>query len=177
MILETLAIALKVATTTDVTVKDRIEQGLVVETKAPNFPSPQEISASCDATPACAKAKADAALEADRAKTASEMQPAFTYGNTYASGNCTLYVASRIAVPNHLGNANSWLYGLINAGWRGGEARRGAIAQTYAGWAGHVAVVEEVKDGQVLISEMNYEGYGVISQRWTPISDWNYIYK
>lgn len=174
---ETLALAIAVQTTKQVSVKNVIEQNLVVETKKPDFPTVQEITATCDATPSCAKAKADAALEADRAKTASEMQPAFTYGSTYASGNCTLYVASRIAVPNNLGNARSWLSGLINAGWRGGEARRGAIAQTYAGWAGHVAVVEEVRDGQVLISEMNYEGYGVVSQRWTPVSDWNYIYK
>ena len=177
MILETLALAIKVATTSEVSVKDTIEHGLVVETKAPDFPSPQEISQTCDANPACAKAKADAALEADRAKTASDMQPPFTYANTYASGNCTYYVASRIAVPSYLGNANAWLSGLLNAGWRGGEARRGAIAQTYAGWAGHIAVVEEVRGDQVLISEMNYEGYGVISQRWTPVSDWNYIYK
>jgi len=177
MILETLALAIKVTTTSEVSVKDKIEHGLVVETKAPNFPSPQEISQTCDATPACAKAKADAALEADRANTASQMQAPFTYGNSYAPGNCTYYVASRINVPSYLGNANSWLSGLLDSGWRGGEARRGAIAQTYAGWAGHVAVVEEVQGDQVLISEMNYEGYGVVSQRWTPISDWNYIYK
>lgn len=177
MILETLALAIKVSTTSQVSVKDRIEEGLVVETKAPNFPSPQEISASCDATPACAKAKAEAALEADRVNTAAQMQPAFTYGNSYASGNCTYYVASRIQVPSYLGNASSWLSGLLASGWRGGEARRGAIAQTYAGWAGHVAVVEEVRGDQVLISEMNYVGIGKVSERWTPVSDWNYIYK
>lgn len=106
------------------------------------------------------------------------MKPYGTYGNSYAGGNCTWYVASRIPVPSYMGNARYWAGGLGAAGWTvSGVPQVGAIAQTTAGWAGHVAVVEAVNsDGSVTVSEMNYQGLGVISMRTTSVYDWTYIY-
>lgn len=176
MIIPELALALAAQKAQDVTVVTSVEKGLVIHTERPAFPTTTEISNGCQARPQCAQAVAEAALEADRAQTAARLMPQGTYGNNYSWGNCTAYVASRIAVPNSLGNANNWLYGLLAAGYRGGEARRGAIAQTSAGWAGHVAVVEAVQGNMVLVSEMNYSGLGVVDFRWTNITDWNYIY-
>ena len=87
-------------------------------------------------------------------------------GNRFAYGYCTWYVASRRPVP-WLGDAWQW-YGQAQAyGWATGQApRAGAIMDTWeSGW-GHVAIVEKVNpDGSWLVSEMNFIGFGVISQR------------
>lgn len=96
-----------------------------------------------------------------------------TYANDYTWGNCTRYVASRINVPNSMGNANNWGYVL---GWKS-EPAVGAIAWTTAGWAGHVAIVVETDGYNVRVEEMNYAGYNVISSRWTTASEWSgFIY-
>lgn len=152
----------------------------LVVSQVPEFPTVAQIADVCAQSAPCAQIKAETEarerLEADRAQTAARMLPQGTYGNNYAWGNCTSYVASRIAVPGSMGNAANWLNALLASGWRGGEARRGAIAHTYAGPMGHVAVVEAVQGDMVLVSEMNYNGLGLVDFRWTPISDWNYIY-
>ena len=95
-----------------------------------------------------------------------------TYGsNGYDYGYCTWYVASRIAVPNNWGNANSWAYYASASGWTVSSTPvAGAIAQTPAGYAGHVAVVEAVSaDGtQIKYSDMNgLKGWGQVGY-----SDW-----
>lgn len=96
-----------------------------------------------------------------------------TYANDYATGNCTLYVASRVHVPNSLGNANMWD---DQAPIKTSIPVVGMVAQTDAGWAGHVAVVEAVNgDGTVTISEMNYDGYNMVDTRVTPVTDWVYL--
>jgi surface antigen/LysM repeat protein len=87
-------------------------------------------------------------------------------GNRFAYGYCTWYVASRIPVP-WLGNAWEW-YGQAQAyGWPTGQsARGGAIMVTWESGYGHVAIVERVNpDGSWLVSEMNFVGWGVVSQR------------
>ena len=116
--------------------------------------------------------KAEEARLAHIAAVASRLAPYGTYGNSYSWGNCTFYVASRIQVPGNLGNANTW------DDYLGASAEPlvGAIAQTDAGWAGHVAIVEGVDGGSVLVSEMNYVGFNTISQRWAPVSEFKYIY-
>lgn len=97
--------------------------------------------------------------------------------NSYAWGQCTSYVASRRPVPPHWGNASSWLSSAQRAGWATGTTpQRGAIAWTAAGRLGHVALVESVSGGQVLVSEMNYVGLGRTDQRWSPSSSFRYIY-
>ena len=116
--------------------------------------------------------KAEEARQAMIAAVAGRVAPYGSYGNGYSWGNCTFYVASRIQVPGNLGNANTW------DDYLGAHAEPlvGAIAQTDAGWAGHVAIVEGVDGGSVLVSEMNYVGFNTISQRWAPVSEFKYIY-
>lgn len=92
-------------------------------------------------------------------------------GNGYDYGYCTWYVASRIAVPNNWGNANTWdNYGALSGWTVSGSPRAGAIAQTDRGWAGHVAIVEAVSsDGSMIkYSDMNgLAGWGRVGY-----SDW-----
>lgn len=116
-------------------------------------------------------------VAAEIARTRDRVRPYGTYGNSYSFGNCTAYVASRVAVPNSWGNANSWFWSAQAAGWpTGGAPRVGAIATTRAGWWGHVALVEAIDGDNVLVSEMNYAGFNYISQRWTYAGEFSYIY-
>jgi hypothetical protein len=104
-------------------------------------------------------------------------KPVGTFANSYDWGNCTWYVASRKQVPGNWGNAATWFGNAQAQGWATGSVPQvGAIAQTTAGWAGHVALVEAVEGPLVLVSEMNYEGLDVIDQRWASANDFNYIY-
>ncbi len=107
-----------------------------------------------------------------------------TYGgNTYARGYCTWYVASVIQVPNNWGNANTWAYGAARSGWTVSKTPiPGAIAQTSAGYAGHVGVVKQVSaDGSMIIfSDMNgIAGFGRVgTSGWVPASQFqNYLYR
>lgn len=96
-------------------------------------------------------------------------------GNTYDRGNCTWYAKSkRPDLPNSLGNADTWVSRAKALGYQTGiEPIVGAIGQQ----GRHVVVVESVNDdGTVTISEMNYQGLGVISRRTLPASDFRYIY-
>lgn len=102
------------------------------------------------------------------------IEPIFAWPNTYAWGNCTAFVASQVPVPDTLGNANTWddrSPGKVN-----NIPTVGAIAQSDAGYYGHVAVVRDVKDGQVLIEEANVYGLGVVDTRWTSASEFKYIH-
>lgn len=118
--------------------------------------------------------------------------PAVTYasffaasygGNGYDYGYCTWYVANKIAVPTNWGNANTWaLYAALTPGWVvSTQPVAGAIAQTSAGWEGHVAYVEAVSaDGTMIkYSDMNgLAGWGRVGYSdWVPISTFqHYIY-
>lgn len=119
--------------------------------------------------------RAEAAERAQKAQTA--ITVGGSYANTYAPGNCTWYVASRRSVPPFWGNAGMWLSNARSAGWATGtNPVVGAIAQTTNGVYGHVAIVEAVADGKVMVSEMNVQGFGVISQGWYPAGYFAYIY-
>jgi surface antigen len=112
-------------------------------------------------------------------------------GNGYDPGQCTWYVASVVSVPNNWGNANTWALLAPYSGWKVSSTPRvGAIAQTTAGWAGHVAYVRAVQsDGSVWISEMNAYGQVsmtdtrstggpfVVDYRHMPASAFTYIYR
>jgi len=106
------------------------------------------------------------------------------YGaNAYDFGWCTWYVASRIAVPSNWGNANTWAIYAARSGWTVSSTPvAGAIAQTSAGWAGHVAIVEAVSaDGTMMkYSDMNgLAGWGRVGYSdWVPIHGHfqNFIY-
>jgi surface antigen len=59
------------------------------------------------------------------------------------------------------GNANTWDDGARADGFRVDNSPEvGAIAQTDAGYYGHVAIVEAIQGGSVVVSEMNYDGAG-----------------
>lgn len=68
------------------------------------------------------------------------------------------------------GNAGTWLSSAkANGIGTGGTPRPGAVQVSSESSWGHVAVVEEVyADGSYLVSEQNYKGYGVVSQRKMP---------
>lgn len=105
------------------------------------------------------------------------------YGsNGYDYGYCTWYVANRVAMPSNWGNANTWAYYAALSGWTVSSVpRAGAIAQTSAGYLGHVAFVEAVSpDGtQIKYSDMNgIAGWGRVGYSgWVPASYFpHYIY-
>ncbi len=102
-------------------------------------------------------------------------------GNTYAPGNCTWYAKSRRPdIPNNLGNANTWYSNAAAQGWSvGSTPKKGAVATTTAGWAGHVAYVEGVTpDGlYVTISEMNWGGLYSMNTRTVYYTEFQYIYE
>lgn len=86
-------------------------------------------------------------------------------GHRFPYGYCTWYVASRRYVPWG-GNAGTWLYHAKAAGYSTGKSPRpGAIIVTSESWWGHVGIVEKVSGGEVIISEMNYRGWGKKSSR------------
>lgn len=89
--------------------------------------------------------------------------------NGYPYGYCTYYVATKRAVPSSMGNAKAWLSSAARAGMATGSAPApGAIVVTSESWWGHVAYVEDVSDGYITISEMNYNGWGVTNRRTLP---------
>lgn len=89
-------------------------------------------------------------------------------GRRYVGGTgwCTGYARVKSG-KNIRGNAGTWLSGARAKGYEIGNAPRpGAIVVTNESYWGHVAVVESVNsDGSITISEQNYKGYGIVSQR------------
>ena len=89
--------------------------------------------------------------------------------NGYPYGYCTYYVATKRSVPSSMGNAKNWLNSARSNGMATGASPEvGAIAVTGESWWGHVAFVEDVSDGYITISEMNYNGWGVVNRRTLP---------
>jgi len=111
--------------------------------------------------------------------TASKSQPApagAVSGNGYFAGYCTAYAKDRRPdIPNNLGNADTWYVNALAQGLAGGPVPRVNAVAVAKGYM-HVAIVEQIKGNQIYISEMNYQGFGVISSRWTNANEWNYIY-
>jgi surface antigen len=106
------------------------------------------------------------------------------YGsNGYDYGYCTYYAAARSGAPGNWGNANTWAYYAALSGWTvSSTPRPGAIAQTSAGYLGHVAIVEAVSaDGsQIKYSDMNgIAGWGRVGYSdWVPVGHFqHYIYR
>ncbi len=96
-------------------------------------------------------------------------------GNLYVAGYCTWYAKNRRPdLPNNLGNADTWVARARAQGIpTGSEPRVGAIGQQGM----HVVYVEAVhSDGTVTISEMNWHGLYVVSERRVAASNFHYIY-
>jgi len=98
-------------------------------------------------------------------------------GHGYGCRQCASYVAWRVAKETgkyySWGNAVNFTQGAINAGYIAGGPQAGSIAVMDPGTAGvsegHVAWVEAVSGGSVLISQYNYNygaGYGMYSKMW-----------
>lgn len=91
-------------------------------------------------------------------------------GHIFPWGYCTWYVATKVHIPWG-GNAKNWLanaraYGAVISN----QPAAGAIVVTTDNPRyGHVAYVEKVENGKILVSEMNYEAFGKINTRWIPI--------
>lgn len=109
-------------------------------------------------------------------------------GNRYDYGYCTWYAYNRRAqlgmpVGSFWGNASTWDDYARGSGYLvNGTPSVGAVLQNswQAGGYGHVAVVESVyADGSILVSEMNYAGWNVKSNRTISASEaasYNYIH-
>lgn len=106
-------------------------------------------------------------------------------GGGYDRGWCTDY-ASRIGgAPGGWGNANTWaFFAARTPGWVVSRVPKvGAIAQSSAGWAGHVGVVDAVSaDGTMIkYSDMNgLAGWGRVGYSdWVPVHSayQNFIYR
>ena len=109
-------------------------------------------------------------------------------GNGYSYGYCTWHAANRRAaigkpIPRNLGNAVTWASVAAQAGLAVGTTPRAGDVlwhkNTYiAGGFGHVGFVEKVNsDGSILVSDMNYGGWNVVTNRTIPPSEFNqYLY-
>lgn len=100
-------------------------------------------------------------------------------GNQYAPGYCTYYVKEmRPDLPNDLGNANQWYVNAKAEGFKvGSKPKIGAVGVSYEGWAGHVVYVQKIKkNGNIVISEMNYMGLWNKNTREVSPSSFVYIY-
>ncbi|GGD01678.1 hypothetical protein GCM10011573_34040 [Enterococcus wangshanyuanii] len=108
-------------------------------------------------------------------------------GNSYAPGNCTQYVYNRITqlgghVDLHMGNGADWDATGIAKGYEVSSTPKAGTAVSFEPgvlgadpFYGHVAFVEHVyEDGSILISEMNAQGFGVISTR-TILAEYTYL--
>lgn len=125
--------------------------------------------------PAAPPVEAPAATTSTAPRTSGYTAMGSSVGNTYTRGYCTWYAKSRRPdLPNNLGNADTWVARAAAQGFATGSAPQvGAIGQQGM----HVVYVESVNgDGTVTISEMNYQGWGVVSQRTVPASTFLYIY-
>jgi surface antigen len=101
--------------------------------------------------------------------------PVSSSGNKYVAGYCTWYVKNRRPdMPNNLGNANTWVSRASAQGLATGSTPAvGAVGQQ----GNHVVYVESVNgDGTVTISEMNFEGWNIVSSRTVASSNFSYIY-
>lgn len=108
-------------------------------------------------------------------------------GNRYAPGNCTWYAYERRAqmgrpIGSLWGNAYSWASSARMAGFEVNQTPApGAVFQTSFGGGGygHVGIVERVDDQNIYVSDMNYAGYNVVSQRTIPrsaLGGYNFIH-
>ena len=95
-------------------------------------------------------------------------------GDSFPYGECTYYVATRRSIT-WSGNAGEWWE---NARWSRpeGEVPVAGAVVVFEGpgysYDGHVAFVDSVNaDGSFVISEMNYDGRGVVDQRTVQTND------
>lgn len=97
-------------------------------------------------------------------------------GNGYAYGYCTYYAYNRRAelgkpIGGYWGNAVTWAAMAAAVGYSVDHNPRAGDVMQNGGGYGHVAIVERVnEDGSLYLSEMNYVGWNIISNRTVPAS-------
>jgi len=137
-----------------------IPDGVLPENERPGYVAPRTYTSS---TPA----------------TATSLKTPVVAGNGYAYGYCTYYAYNRRAelgrpIGGNWGNAVSWAPMARSAGVLvDHNPEAGAVIQNGGGWGGygHVGIVEKVNDdGSLLVSDMNYVGWNIISTRSVPAS-------
>ncbi len=90
--------------------------------------------------------------------------------HAFPFGQCTWWVAQKRVIPAW-GNANQWIKNAMAEGYQtclGSSCvpKVGAVVQTSGNRLyGHVAYVEKVEDDKIVVSEMNYIGWGVMNYR------------
>lgn len=102
--------------------------------------------------------------------------PVFHHRNLYDWGQCTWHVFNRRAqigkgISTYWWNANNWDNAAARDGYRiDYNPTVGSIAQSDAGYYGHVAFVERVNsNGSILVSEMNFSASpGILTYRTIP---------
>ncbi len=90
-------------------------------------------------------------------------------------GNCTWYVAQYKNV-NWSGNANQWLANAKAKGHSTGSTPSVGAIITFTGrgynpYYGHVGIVTEITDSNLIISDMNYRALGEVTTRKIPKND------
>ncbi len=93
------------------------------------------------------------------------------HSHKFPWGQCTYWVAQKRYIPWG-GDAKHWLHNAPAYGFKTSKVPiKGAIVATNENARyGHVAYIEEVGEDTITISEMNYKGLGIISQRILPIN-------
>jgi peptidoglycan DL-endopeptidase CwlO len=123
--------------------------------------------------PELSKPKLIAKNNSGKTKPVGIMQPKVVdngTGHIFPWGYCTWYVATRLHVPWG-GNAKNWLanarsYGAVITN----TPTPGAIVVTTDNRRyGHVAIVENVSDDGFTVSEMNYQKFGRVNNRFIPL--------
>lgn len=142
-----------------------------------DLPEPEPVQApeSTEQSASSASSEAQPRAPEQTASTQQQQPRGSSSGNLYVAGYCTWYAKNRRPdLPNNLGNANTWVSRARAQGIpTGSEPRVGAIGQQGM----HVVYVEAVhSDGTVTISEMNWHGLHVISERRVAASNFQYIY-
>ena len=87
----------------------------------------------------------------------------------FPKGYCTWYVAQKVRVPWG-GNAKAWLTNAKAYGKKTGNqpASGTIVVTTDSARYGHVAYVEKVTEDTIIVSEMNYTGFGKVDWREIP---------
>lgn len=148
-----------------------IPDGVLPESERPGYVAPRSYATSSSSN-----------------VTATAVNSNFVSGNGYAYGYCTYYAYNRRAelgrpIGGNWGNAVSWSAMARAQGFRVDHTpAAGAVIHNGGGWGGygHVGIVERVNaDGSLLVSDMNYAGWNIISTRTVPASSvgtYNYIH-
>ena len=95
---------------------------------------------------------------------------------TYVRGQCTYGVAVWTCVPAGMGNAKYWDDYARSHGYEVSKTPvKGMVAQSDIGWAGHVGLVLDTREGEFLLRDMNWSGPWSVRESWQPIGEWDFI--